>query len=172
MTTDNIPHWVTSQAALVDVSAGAVSRRLVYMRNLGMEECTHMGPLLSGHVETETEEMESLENPTSPLEGSSKHCCKTSLHRSQAAAGQAKFVLLIKLPRQEHRADMGHGKGGETGASALSCQAGGKRHCPAVGARCGNPAWSTVPSTARVRVPQLACSDFKGHRWAPVGPQG
>lgn len=84
-----------------------------------------MDPLLSGHVETETEEMESLEYPTSTLEGSLKHCCKTSLHGSQATAGQAKFVLLIKLPQQEHQADMGHGKRREAGASALGCQAGG-----------------------------------------------
>lgn len=137
-----------------------------------MDECTHMDPLLSGHVETETKEMESLENPASPLEGSLKHCCKTSLDRSKAAAGQATFALLIKLPRQEHRADMGHGKRGQAGASALGCQAGGKRHCSAAGARCGNPAWSTVPSTARPRVPRLACSDFEGHLWAPAGPQG
>ena len=137
-----------------------------------MEECTHMDPLLSGHVETETEEMESLEYPTSTLEGSLKHCCKTSLHGSQATAGQAKFVLLIKLPQQEHWADMGHGKRREAGASALGCQAGGKRHCSAAGAHCRNPAWSTVPSTARLGVPQLPCSDFEGNLWAPAGPQG
>lgn len=34
-----------------------------------MEECMRMDPLLSGHMETETEETECLENSASTLEG-------------------------------------------------------------------------------------------------------
>lgn len=49
-----------------------------------MEACTRVDPVLSGHVEPETEETERLEN--SKHAGSTlKHCCKTSLARSKAA---------------------------------------------------------------------------------------